>query len=155
MARSRGKAAEPERVTLAVFSSDRELRGQVRLALGDLLADDLPPVIVVDFATAPALVSALGAGGYDCAILDAEATPLGGMGLSHQMRDEMPVTPPIVLLVARPSDAWLATWAKADAVAPLPVDPVTLPEVVAGVIRASRAGLLDTEKLVPGAASRH
>jgi len=155
MARRRVTPAQPERLTLAVFSDDRTLRAEVHLALGDLLASDLPPVRVVEFATAPVLVDALDAGGIDCAILDAEAKPLGGMGLCHQVRDEVRQPPPIVLLVARPVDAWLATWALADAVAPLPVDPLTLPEIVAGVIRAARAGTLADLRLVPGAASRH
>jgi len=155
MARRRVTEAKPERLVLAVFSDDRELRAELHLALGDLLADDLPPVRVVEFATAPALVDALDAGGIDCAILDGEAKPLGGMGLCHQVRDEVQKPPPLVLLVARPVDAWLATWALADAVAPLPVDPLTLPEMVAGVIRAARAGTLSHDVFEPGAASRH
>jgi len=155
MARRHVTDAKPDRLVLAVFSDDRELRAEIHLALGDLLANDLPPVRVVEFATAPALVDALDAGGIDCAILDGEAKPLGGMGLCHQVRDEVRQPPPIVLLVARPVDAWLATWALADAVAPLPIDPLTLPELVAGVIRSARAGTLTNAALVPGAASRH
>jgi len=154
MARRR-EPAKPVRLDLAVYSDDRTLRDQVRQALGGLLADDLPPATMVEFATAPALLAAVHAGGLDCVILDAETTPLGGMGLAHQLRDEVKNLPPLVLLVARPVDVWLAAWSKADAVAPLPVDPITLPVLVAGVIRQSQAGTLQNVTLEPGAASRH
>jgi len=126
------------------------------MALGDRLAADLPAVRLEEFATSNALVDALDAGGIDCLILDAESSPLGGIGLAHQVRDETVDPPPIVLLVARMVDAWLATWSQADAVVQLPVDPLTLPETVAGVIRAARAGTLASHvTTVPGAASRH
>ena len=155
MARHHNAEAKPDVLTLAVYSNDAGLRSQVRLALGDMLAPDLPPSRVVEFATPAAVITALDDGGYDCVVLDAEATPLGGMGLAHQIRDEIDDAPPLVMLVARPVDAWLATWSRADAVAPLPVDPLTLPELVAGVIRAARAGTLVSQVTVPGAASRH
>jgi len=155
MPRRQVKEIKRDRLTLAVYSSDREVRAQVKLALSDLLANDLPPVKVNEFATPPALIKALEAGGIDGIVLDGESTPLGGMGLAHQLRDEIPDLPPVVILVARQVDAWLATWSRADAVAQLPVDPLTLPALVADVIRAARAGTLTSRMTVPGAASRH
>ena len=151
----RREPIRPARLDLAVYSDDRTLRDQVRQALGGLLADDLPPATMVEFATAPALLAAVHEGGLDCVILDAETAPLGGLGLAHQLRDEVTELPPLVVLVARPVDVWLAAWSKADAVAPVPVDPVTLPVLVAGVIRAAREGTLQDYTMVPGAASRH
>ena len=75
-------------------------------------------------------------GGFDLLILDGEAVPEGGMGLAHQLKDEIANCPPIVLLVARVADAWLATWSRADAMSAYPVDPVRLPKTVAEVLRA-------------------
>jgi len=142
-------------LALAVYSDDRFVREQVVAALGNSLADDLPPVAVTQFATPAALIAALDESVFDCVILDGEAAPLGGMGVSYQIKDEFNDPPPTVLLVARQMDGWLATWSRADGVSPRPIDPLGLPGVVADVIRADQAGALDDTILVPGAASRH
>jgi DNA-binding response OmpR family regulator len=76
------------------------------------------------------------AGGIDLVILDAEATPSGGMGIAHQLKDEIADCPPVLLLIARVADAWLATWSKAEAVVAYPVDPVRLPTAAAELLRA-------------------
>jgi hypothetical protein len=39
------------------------------------------------------------------------------------------------VLIARQSDRWLAHWSLADATLPFPVDPLTAPTVVAGLLR--------------------
>ena len=133
-------AAQPpaEVATILLYASDRLTRENVRLALGRRVARDLPEVRVVEVATQPAVVSALDAGGVDVAILDGEAVP-GGMGLCRQLKDEVFDCPPVLLLTGRRDDAWLATWSRADAVVGHPVDPIRLPEAVAGLLRASRA----------------
>jgi hypothetical protein len=59
------------------------------------------------------------------------------MGLCHQLKDEVADCPPVVLLVARTADAWLASWSRADAISTHPVDPVELPRIVADVVRAA------------------
>jgi len=140
---------------LALYASDSDLREQVRLALGDRLADDLPTVDVEEFATPAALMAALDKTAYDCVVLDAEAVPEGGMGLAYRIKDEIKEPPPTVVIVARQVDAWLATWSRADGVTSSPIDPLTLPTVVAEVVRANQAGTLTDTSIVPGGASRH
>lgn len=126
-------------VTVLVYSDDRTVREQVRLALGRRVAADLPEIQVVECATQPAVMKAADAGGIDIMILDGEATPAGGMGVARALQDEVPNCPPIVLLVARVADAWLASWARAAAVLTMPVDPELLPTEVARVLRAHLA----------------
>jgi len=125
--------------TVLVYSDDRSVRQQVRLALGRRVAADLPEIDVFECATYQAVLSALHIGGIDVMILDGEAVPLGGMGLARQVKDEIANCPPVLLLVARVADAWLATWSRAEAVLPYPIDPVRLPEAVAGLLRADAA----------------
>jgi DNA-binding response OmpR family regulator len=125
--------------TVLLYSDDRTVREQVRLALGTRLAADLPEIDVREVATQPAVLWAMDAGGIDLAILDAEAVPAGGMGLAHQLKDEIADCPPVLLLVARTADAWLATWSKAEAVCSYPVDPVRLPAAAADLLRARLA----------------
>ncbi|PKQ23026.1 MAG: response regulator [Actinobacteria bacterium HGW-Actinobacteria-5] len=119
-----------------LYSDDRVTREQVRLALGKNVAADLPELDVFEVATQPVVLQTMDAGGVDLVILDGEATPSGGMGLCHQLKNEITDCPPVLLLVARVADAWLATWSEADAITPYPVDPVRLPAAAAELLRA-------------------
>ncbi len=122
-----------------VYSSDADTRSRVHAALGDRLHPDLPAVELIDVATAPALLAALDAGGVDLVILDGEAAPAGGLGMAKQVRDEYEPCPPLLVLIARAADRWLADWSRADAVAALPVDPLALPRAVARLLTMSPA----------------
>ena len=126
--------------TVLLYSDDRTVRENVRLALGRRVAADLPELAVVEVATQPAVLKAMDAGGIQLAILDGEAVPAGGFGLAYQLKDEIRDCPPILLLAARSADAWLATWSRADAVSGYPVDPVRLPATVAAVLRRAASG---------------
>jgi DNA-binding response OmpR family regulator len=75
-------------------------------------------------------------GEIDLAILDGEAQPTGGIGLSRQLKNEISDCPPIVIAVRRKDDRWLATWSQADAVIVHPLDPLTAAETVADVLRS-------------------
>jgi DNA-binding response OmpR family regulator len=121
-------------LTILLYASDRKTREDVRLALGRRVAADLPPIRVLEVATQPALVSAMDAGGVNLAILDGEAAP-GGMGLCRQLKDEILRCPPVMVLIGRPDDAWLATWSRADGALSHPVDPIRLPAAVAKLLR--------------------
>lgn len=134
-----GESVKP--LTVVIYSDDRTVRAQLQRILGKRPAIDLAPVQYVECATQAALLKVMDAGGVDIAILDAEATPSGGMGLCRQLKDEIYRCPPIALLVARPQDAWLATWSKADAVVPQPMDPIATPEIIAGLLRERVAGV--------------
>jgi hypothetical protein len=129
-------AEQPEEqvFTILLYASDRLTRENVRLALGRKVAADVPPIRILEVATQPALVSAMDAGGIDLAILDGEAAP-GGMGLCRQLKDEILRCPPILLLIGRADDAWLATWSRADGAVSHPVDPIRLPATVAKLLR--------------------
>ena len=132
-----GEAAEKP-LTVLLYASDRGRRDNVRLALGRRIAADLPEITVLEVATQPAVLSAIEAGGIDVVILDGEAVP-GGMGLCRQIKHEILEGPPVLLLAARADDAWLATWALADAIVAYPVDPVRLPTALADLVRRTTA----------------
>ena len=123
-------------VTVLVYSDDRNTREQVRLALGRRPAADLPTVEYLECATMPAVLRALDRGGLDLCVLDGEAVPVGGMGLCRQLKDEIYNCPPVLLLIGRPQDAWLAAWSRADAAVPHPIDPTALAGAAAELLRA-------------------
>ena len=118
-----------------VYSDDANTRQQVRLAAGRRPAADLPRVDYLECATAPALLAALHVGGIDACVLDGGAVPAGGMGLCRQIKDELENCPPVLLIIGRPEDAWLATWSRAEAVITHPIDPVALADSLAALLR--------------------
>jgi DNA-binding response OmpR family regulator len=129
-------AASESPVKVLIYSDDSTTREKVVLALGRRVATDLPPIETAQFATPAAVVSAVDAGGFDVLILDGEATPAGGMGICRQLKDEVYQCPPVLVLTGRPQDGWLATWSRAEAWTPHPIDPIALADSVAELLRA-------------------
>jgi DNA-binding response OmpR family regulator len=127
-------------LTVLVYSHSSLVREQVRLALGRRPAPELPPIEIVECATAPAVMSRVDDGGIDVLVLDGEAQPAGGMSVCVSIKEEVFQAPPVVLITGRPQDAWLASWSRADAVVPRPLDALELAEAVAGLLRRRVAG---------------
>ncbi|GGX53431.1 response regulator transcription factor [Streptomyces minutiscleroticus] len=125
--------------TVLVYSDDSTTREQVRLATGRRPAADVPAVEFVECATLPAVLKELERGGVDVCVLDGEAVPAGGMGVCRQIKDEVFDCPPVLLLIGRPQDAWLATWSRADAAVTQPVDPVEFADALAALLRRRTA----------------
>jgi DNA-binding response OmpR family regulator len=123
------------RLRVLVYSDDANVRQQVILALGRRPHPDLPELQYVEVATEPVVIENMDAGGIDLAILDGEAVPVGGMGIAKQLKDEIYRCPPILVLIGRPQDAWLATWSRAEAALPHPIDPIRLAEAVTDLLR--------------------
>ncbi|MFF3313250.1 hypothetical protein [Streptomyces sp. NPDC002952] len=121
--------------TVLVYSDDSNTREQVRLATGRRPAADVPQVEFIECATPAAVLTELGKGGIDVCVLDGEAVPMGGMGVCRQIKDEIFECPPVLVLIGRPQDAWLATWSRAEAAVTHPVDPVEFAATLASLLR--------------------
>jgi DNA-binding response OmpR family regulator len=128
--------ADQKNLRVLVYSDDVNTRQQVILALGRRVHPDLPELEYVEVATEPVVIQNMDAGGIDLAILDGEAVPAGGMGIAKQLKDEIYECPPLLVLTGRPQDAWLATWSRADAAVPHPIDPIQLAEAATGLLRS-------------------
>ena len=125
---------------VVVYSHDADVRSRVRLAIGRRPAPDVPEAEVIEVATQPALIRLLDRGGADVMVLDGEAQPAGGMGICRQAKDEVYDCPPVLLIIGRPDDGWLATWSRADAVVSHPIDPKALAQALAGLMCQRAAG---------------
>ena len=124
---------------VVVYSHDADTRAEIRLAIGSRPAPDVPEAEIIEVATQPALVRLLDEGGIEVMVLDGEAQPAGGMGISRQAKDEIYNCPPVLLIIGRADDRWLATWSKADAVISHPIDPVALARELAVLMRTRAA----------------
>ena len=127
--------ADTRPLKVLVYSDDVNTRQQVILALGRRPHPDLPELHYVEVATEPVVLQNMDAGGIDLAILDGEAVPAGGMGIAKQLKDEIYECPPVLVLTGRVQDAWLATWSRAEAAGPHPIDPIRLAEAVVTLLR--------------------
>ena len=129
-------SSEPDRpLKVLVYSHDASVRDQVMLALGKRPHPDLPALEYVEVATEPVVIQHLDTGTIDLAILDGEAVPAGGLGIARQIKDEIYNAPPVLVLIGRAQDAWLATWSRAEAAVLHPIDPMQLADVVVKLIR--------------------
>ena len=118
-----------------VYSDDSHTRSEVILALGKRPHPDLPAVEYVQCATEPVVIATMDQGDVDLAILDGEAAPAGGLGICRQLKDEVYQCPPVLVLTGRREDDWLATWSRADAAVPHPIDPLELADAVIRLLR--------------------
>ncbi len=118
-----------------VYSNRADVRQAVMLAVGRRPSRDVGHVDFMECSTIAEVLMAVDDNAADVLILDGEAQPAGGMGISRQIHLEADSVPPVILLVRRLDDRWLATWAKADEVLMYPLDPVTAAQSVAAVLR--------------------
>src|SRR3954447_15121742 len=124
------------RMKVLVYSDDSHTRAEVMAGRGKPPHPELADVDYVEYGTEPVVIKTMDAGGIDLAILDGEAVPAGGMGVARQLKDEIYQCPPVLVLTGRPQDAWLATWSRAEAAVPHPIDPIQLAETVIGLLRS-------------------
>jgi DNA-binding response OmpR family regulator len=131
--------ASSDATTVLVFSHRPEVREAIINAVGRRPAADVGRVHYVEAGTIAEVLAEVDAGGVNLAILDGEAQPTGGMGLSRQLKNEIAQCPPMIVAVQRRDDRWLAVWSQADAVIVHPLDPLTAAETVAEVLRSRRS----------------
>lgn len=133
-----GADEDTRTLSVLVYSDNVDTRTQVRMAVGRRPAADLPRVEWLECATPAAVVSAMDAGTVDLAVLDGEASPHGGLGLCRQLKNEIYRCPPVLVLIGRPQDSWLAAWSLADNAVSHPLDPAGLAQAVADLARGLR-----------------
>ncbi|GAA1866619.1 hypothetical protein [Myceligenerans crystallogenes] len=119
---------------ILLYSDDRTVREQVRLAVGPRISAGAPEIVWQEVATPAAVVDAADTGRWDLLVLDGEADKAGGLGLARQVKNELYECPPVLVLTGRPQDAWLASWSQADAAVSRPLDPIALQHAVAGLL---------------------
>jgi DNA-binding response OmpR family regulator len=126
--------------TVLLYSHNPKVRDRMRLAIGTRPATDLT-VRFVDAASQGEVVRLVDSTDVDLLVLDGEAQPAGGLGISRQLKDEVEDCPPTVVVIARAADRWLAAYASVDATLTHPLDPMTTGQTVAAMLRDRAAGV--------------
>lgn len=131
---SSAKAPE-RRATVLLYSDDRATRAEIQMLVGRRASIDTPLIDWVEVASPQAVIDTVKRGGFDLLVLDGETPKVGGIGMCRTLKTSIYECPPVMLLIARQQDAWLASWSEADAVVAAPFDPIELQETVATQLR--------------------
>ncbi len=130
-----GSTSASARTYLILLYSDRpEIRDRFRQAIGTKPAPGTK-VQFVDASTYDECINIVDQNDVSLLVLDGEAQPAGGLGISRQLRDEVDDCPPICVAIARTADRWLAAYAKVEGVLVHPLDPITTGRTVADLLR--------------------
>ncbi len=70
----------------------------------------------------------------DLVVADVAATPYGGYGLTRDLKANPETACPVILILDRYQDEWLARWSGADALVYRPVDPFALAQVASRLL---------------------
>jgi DNA-binding response OmpR family regulator len=124
-----------------LYSHDPQFRSSVLIAVGRRPAADVARIDWLECTTSAQVIEQIDLGDIDLVVLDGESQPTGGMGLARQFKYEIDDCPPILVVVGRRDDRWLAAWSLADAVVSAPIEPVEIAAVVAEQLRNRRAGI--------------
>ena len=123
------------KVKALLISDDADLRTHLRVALGNierrtgerwefLEESDGLRGITTAWRERPQLV-----------VTDEIVSGAGGFAITKDLRGQMePFPGAIVIVLARPQDAWLADWAGADASVNRPVDPFLLADTALSLV---------------------
>ncbi len=131
-------SAPIQKLEIVVYSDDSSVRAAVKGALGARLGSDLPEHTIHEFATGPALRAYVDNKSHvDLFILDGESVPEGGLGIARQLKDEVFNCPPVLVITGRAGDSWLAAWSLAEASIVHPIDPFTLAQSAAQLLRGT------------------
>ncbi|MDQ1681783.1 MAG: hypothetical protein QOC60_852 [Frankiaceae bacterium] len=133
--------------TVVLFSEDDAVREQVLFALGRHPAKDVE-LVYIEATTGDEAVKAIEDHYVDLAIFDGEAQPTGGAGLARQLKFELNDCPPIIVLIRRAVDEWIARWSLAEGTLLLPLDPLTTGRTVVDLLRATAVEAVDAQNAV-------
>jgi DNA-binding response OmpR family regulator len=131
---------------LLVYSNDRAFRERVKLAIGRSPSAAVDSIDYLEAADAGSVIDAVDRGVVDLLVLDGEAWPTGGLGVSRELKNSRDDCPPVVVVVGRRDDRWLGTWSEADAVIVPPVDAVELTGTVLGLLTGGSVGVGTTKE---------
>ena len=124
---------------IVIYSDDSSVRASIISSLGRRVASDLAEHTIHEFATGPALRAFVDSGApVDLFILDGESAPEGGLGIARQLKDEVFNCPPVLVITGRVQDSWLAAWSLAEASVVHPIDPFTMAQTAAQLLRGSK-----------------
>jgi CheY-like chemotaxis protein len=126
-------------IKVLLVASDQRVRERLRLALerleGGDPADEVQFLETGDGNDAMALVEARHP---DLVVVEVGVTPYGAFGVARDVKASPETACPVIVVLERRQDDWLARWSGADALVNRPVDPFALAKVARRLIEERR-----------------
>jgi DNA-binding response OmpR family regulator len=124
-------------IKVLLVASDRRVRERLRLALERLEVTG-EEVDFLEVAEGNSAVAVAEARHPDLAVVEVGVTPYGAFGITRDIKASPETTCPVVVVLERPQDDWLARWSGADAMVNRPVDPFALAQVARRLVEERR-----------------
>ena len=138
-------------VKVLLVSPDAEARDLFRIAVGSIERRLGEPVSFQDASDGEQGARIGLRERPDAVVADEIASRAGAFGMARDLRGAVdPYRGPIVIVLERKHDAWLARWSGADAWFVRPVDPFELADRLVELIQASRGPLPERPGQQPG-----
>jgi CheY-like chemotaxis protein len=74
----------------------------------------------------------------DLVVVEVGVTPYGAFGIARDVKASPGTACPVIVVLERPQDDWLARWSGADALVSRPVDPFALAQVARRLVEERR-----------------
>jgi DNA-binding response OmpR family regulator len=129
-------------IQILLVAGDARMRERLRLALErlDVAGEESEFIEVSDGNQAVAVAEHRHP---DLVVVEVGVTPYGAFGIARDIKASEEVACPVLVVLERPQDEWLARWSGADALVNRPVDPFALAEVARMLVEEHR-GLVPT-----------
>jgi len=131
-------------IKVLLVASDQRVRERLRLALErlEVTGEEVEFLEVADGNDAVAVAEARHP---DLVVVEVGVTPYGAFGVARDVKASPEVACPVVVVLERPQDDWLARWSGADALVNRPIDPFALAQVARRLVEERRgaAGALE------------
>ena len=124
-------------IKVLLVASDQRVRERLRLAFERLEAtgEEIEFLEVGDGNDAVAVAEARRP---DLVVVEVGVTPYGAFGITRDIKASPEVSCPVIVVLERPQDEWLARWSGADALVNRPVDPFALAQVARRLVQERR-----------------
>lgn len=127
-------------IKVLLVASDQRARERLRLALERLEVADEEVQFLEAGDGNDAIVLAQ-TQRPDLIVVEVGVTPYGAFGIARDVKAFPETACPVIVVLERPQDDWLARWSGADAMVYPPVDPFALAEVAAGLVEEHRGAV--------------
>jgi len=132
-------------IKVLLVASDQRARERLRLALErlEVTGDEVQFLETGNGNEATVLAEARRP---DLVVVEVGVTPYGAFGITRDIKGSPETACPVIVVLERPQDQWLARWSGADALVYRPVDPFALAQVAGRLIEERRGSAAPVEE---------